>query len=55
MKCDICKKRIWFWRFTSSRSIGGAIAHNKCWEEELTHKSTNKSLKKIKQPTKKDV
>jgi len=34
MKCDICGKRIWFWRFTSSRSISGAVAHNKCWNEE---------------------
>ncbi len=33
MKCDVCRKRIWFWRFRSSRNISGAIAHNKCWDK----------------------
>ncbi len=45
MKCDICKKRIWFWRFRAERSICGTIAHNKCWvkvEGKVTSKDEEK-------------
>jgi len=34
MKCGICNKRIWFWRFRGGQPIGGGIYHNKCLDKK---------------------